>query len=70
MSYFLEPVLILSLFGKYPLDLILYGNIIILGVTNDELDMSMDNLIYCTLPMMQKFGCNATCKILKRGFKP
>lgn len=32
--------------------------------------MSIDNLIYCMIPLMKKFECEIICKIIKRGFKP
>lgn len=64
ITYFLEPLLILSLFGKYTLDIHLQG------ITNDEIDISIDNFIYTTIPLIKLFECESYCKVIKRGFKP
>jgi RNA 3'-terminal phosphate cyclase len=41
-----------------------------LGVTNDEIDISVDNLIYSTISLIKKFETDISVKIIKRAFKP
>jgi len=41
-----------------------------MGITNDEIDISVDNFNYSTLALFKKFDCDISLKIIKRGFKP
>lgn len=49
ISYFLEPLIVLALFGKSKLIVKLKG------VTNNEIDMSVDSFANCTLHLVKKF---------------
>lgn len=66
LGYFIEPLLCLALFGKSNLEITLKG------VTNDDIDISVDYLIQNFLPLMKNFGVEQApqIKIIKRGFKP
>ncbi|KAL4472902.1 hypothetical protein ABPG72_007779 [Tetrahymena utriculariae] len=66
ITYFLEPLTILALFGKSKLSVKLKG------VTNDEIDMSVDTFSNCTLHLIRKFQIEGELflKVNKRGFKP
>jgi len=53
------------IFGKVPLTLNLKG------VTNNDLDVSVDTLKEVLIPFLSKFGVeDASIKILKRGIHP
>ncbi|KZV25420.1 hypothetical protein F511_19800 [Dorcoceras hygrometricum] len=67
MGYFLEPLIVLALFGKKPLSIKLRG------VTNDSKDPSVDTFRSTTLPMLKQFGVSSEgldLKILSRGVPP
>eukprot|EP00898_Chlorokybus_atmophyticus_P003591 jgi/Chlat1/4232/Chrsp27S08882 len=67
ISWFLEPLLILSLFGKKPLAITLRG------VTNDDVDPHVDVIRTATLPLVRKLvGVEEglELKVVKRGAKP
>lgn len=64
IAYFLEPVLLLSLYSKTPLELEL------VGLTSSALDQSVDSLANCLIPMIKKYVPDWFCdiKILQRGY--
>jgi RNA 3'-terminal phosphate cyclase-like protein len=66
LSYFLEPILILGLFGKAELSLSLSG------ITNCEEEISVDSLQSCLIPLIKKFNkeIQIDFKITQRGYKP
>jgi len=66
IGYFLEPLICLGFFGKTNLEITLTG------VTNDEIDLSVDYFSQNFLPLLKNFGIETIpqIKILKRGFKP
>ncbi|ESQ38703.1 hypothetical protein EUTSA_v10028736mg [Eutrema salsugineum] len=67
ISYYLEPLLVLGLFGKKPLSIRLKG------ITNDPRDPSVDTIRSTTLNMLKRFGVPAEgleLKILARGVAP
>ncbi|KAL3629313.1 hypothetical protein CASFOL_026535 [Castilleja foliolosa] len=67
IGYFLEPLIVLSLFGKKPLSIRLQG------VTNDSKDPSVDTFRSTTLPMLKQFGVPSEgldLKIESRGVPP
>ncbi|TPX36730.1 hypothetical protein SmJEL517_g01166 [Synchytrium microbalum] len=66
IGYFLEPLIALAPFAKTPLAVTLNG------VTNDNLDVSVDTLRTVTLPQLKRFGIEdgLELKISKRGASP
>ncbi|KAF5948007.1 hypothetical protein HYC85_013964 [Camellia sinensis] len=52
IGYFLEPLIVLGLFGKKPLSIRLKG------ITNDSKDPSVDTFRSTTLPILKHFGCS------------
>jgi len=66
IGYFLEPILCLGLFGKTNLE------ITFKGLTNEDIDISVDYLKQNFVPLFKHFGVESIpqIKILKRGFKP
>ncbi|KAK9107759.1 hypothetical protein Syun_023770 [Stephania yunnanensis] len=50
IGYFLEPLIVLGLFGKKPLSITLKG------ITNDLKDPSVDTFQSTTLPLFERFG--------------
>ncbi|KAF9587615.1 hypothetical protein IFM89_004447 [Coptis chinensis] len=50
IGYFLEPLLVLGVFGKKPLSIRLKG------ITNDSKDPSVDTFKRTTLPLLKRFG--------------
>lgn len=70
IGYFLEPLCLLALFGKYPLSIKLYG------ITNDDLDVGVDMWRTVTLPLLRQIvgseGVQGSfeLKIIKRGSAP
>ena len=68
IGYFIEPLLLLGLFGKKPL------NITLKGVTNDELDITVDTLRTVTLPLLKRLLGEdiegLELKVVKRGARP
>lgn len=102
IGYFLEPLIVLGLFGKKPLKIKLKGNVffifififlwilckkllnqsveinkdyfvLLLGITNDSKDPSVDTFRSTTLPLLTRFGVSPEgleLKIEKRGVAP
>ncbi|CAI9109625.1 OLC1v1009476C1 [Oldenlandia corymbosa var. corymbosa] len=67
IGYFLEPLIVLALFGKKPL------TISLTGITNDSKDPSVDSFKSTTLPILKRFGVNSDgldLKIQSRGVAP
>lgn len=65
IGWFVEGIIPLAPFCKYPLQLSLTG------ITNDEYDFSVDTLRNVTLPLLQNFGIyNSNIKIVRRGVPP
>ncbi|PIN10061.1 RNA 3'-terminal phosphate cyclase [Handroanthus impetiginosus] len=67
IGYFLEPLIVLGLFGKKPLTIRLKG------ITNDSKDPSVDTFRSTTLPMLKQFGVPSEgldLKIESRGVPP
>ncbi|KAL0377507.1 UNVERIFIED_CONTAM: putative RNA 3'-terminal phosphate cyclase-like protein [Sesamum radiatum] len=67
IGYFLEPLVVLGLFGKKPLSIRLKG------ITNDSKDPSVDTFRSTTLPMLKQFGVPSEgldLKIESRGVPP
>ncbi|TYK07873.1 putative RNA 3'-terminal phosphate cyclase-like protein [Cucumis melo var. makuwa] len=67
IGYFLEPLILLALFGRKPLSIKLKG------ITNDSKDPSVDTFQSTTLPMLKRFGVNpddVNLKIESRGVPP
>ncbi|KAL6960710.1 hypothetical protein U1Q18_038473 [Sarracenia purpurea var. burkii] len=66
-GYFLEPLIVLGLFGKTPLSIKLKG------ITNDSKDPSVDTFRSTTLPMLKHFGVPSEgleLRIESRGAPP
>lgn len=67
IGYFLEPLIVLGLFGKKPLSIRLKG------ITNDSKDPSVDTFRSTTLQIVKRFGVPAEgleLKIESRGVPP
>lgn len=67
IGYYLEALLMLAPFMKFPLQATLRG------VTNDSIDPTVDLLKSTSLPLMKKFGIDGEgfeLKIVKRGMAP
>lgn len=67
IGYFLEPLIVLGMFGKKPLTIRLKG------ITNDSKDLSIDTFRSTTLPILKQFGVPAEgldLKIESRGVAP
>ncbi|KAK2640840.1 hypothetical protein Ddye_022603 [Dipteronia dyeriana] len=67
IGYFLEPLILVALFGKKPLSIRLKG------ITNDSKDPSVDTFRSTTMPMLKRFGVPAEgleLKIESRGAPP
>lgn len=67
IGYFLEPLIILGLFGKSPLSIVLKG------ITNDPKDPCVDTFRITTLPLLKHFGIpieDVELKIVTRGAPP
>ncbi|XP_055334450.1 RNA 3'-terminal phosphate cyclase-like protein [Paramacrobiotus metropolitanus] len=67
VSYYLEAILFLAAFVKKPL------NVVLRGITNDDVDPSVDSIKHASLPVLQKFlGTDEglELKISKRGLSP
>ncbi|KAL2458532.1 putative RNA 3'-terminal phosphate cyclase-like protein [Abeliophyllum distichum] len=67
IGYFLEPLIVLGLFGKKPLTIRLNG------ITNDSKDPSVDTFKSATLPMLKRFRVppeGLELKIESRGVPP
>ncbi len=66
IGYFLEPLMLLAPFSKKPVECRLQG------ITNDDVDPSVDCFQRAGLPLLGRFGEEAagTLKALRRGFRP
>ncbi|KAL4591083.1 hypothetical protein LXL04_004031 [Taraxacum kok-saghyz] len=67
IGYFLEPLIVLGLFGKKPLSIKLKG------ITNDPKYPSVDTFRSTTLPLLKRFGVPSEgleLKIESRGVAP
>ncbi|KAM7166147.1 RNA 3'-terminal phosphate cyclase-like protein [Macrochelys suwanniensis] len=67
IGYYLESLLCLAPFMKHPL------RIVLRGVTNDQVDPSVDVLKATALPLLKKFGIDGEgfeLKITRRGMPP
>lgn len=65
IGWFIEGIIPLACFCKEPLQLTF------LGITHDDIDLSMDILTSVTFPLLQNFGIyNIACKVRKRGVPP
>ncbi|XP_047311107.1 probable RNA 3'-terminal phosphate cyclase-like protein [Impatiens glandulifera] len=67
IGYFLEPLIVLGLFGKKPLSIRLKG------ITNNSKDPSVDTFRTTTLPLLKRFGVPAEgldLKVEARGVPP
>lgn len=66
LGYYLEPIIALSVFAKTPLQLTLRG------ITNDNIDVSVDSIRTVVLPFLKNFGIEEDfeMKIVKRGAVP
>lgn len=70
IGYFLEPLCLLSMFGKYPLSMKLTG------ITNDAIDVGIDTWRTVTLPLLRQLigeeGVQGgfELKVVKRGSAP
>lgn len=67
IGYFLEPLIVLGLFGKKPLSITLKG------ITNDSKDLSVDTFRSTTLQILKRFGVPSEgleLKIVNRGVPP
>lgn len=67
IGYFLEPLILLGLFGKKPLTIRLKG------ITNDSKDPSVDTFRSTTIPLLKQFGVPSEgldLKIESRGSSP
>jgi RNA 3'-terminal phosphate cyclase-like protein len=50
IGWFLEAIIPLALFSKRPL------HVTLTGITNDNLDLSVDSIRAVTLPLLKQFG--------------
>eukprot|EP00899_Mesostigma_viride_P007212 jgi/Mesvir1/16492/Mv10046-RA.1 len=67
IGWFLEPLILLALFGKKPLSITLHG------ITNDDIDPCIDTFRTATLPQLRHFGVDTEgleLKVIKRGAPP
>ncbi|RAL47746.1 hypothetical protein DM860_012371 [Cuscuta australis] len=67
IGYFMEPLIVLGLFGKKPLSIRLKG------ITNDPKDPSVDTFRSATLPILKQFGVPSEglgLKVESRGVAP
>lgn len=66
ITYYLECVVILGIFGKTGLNLSLTGN------TDDDLDQSIDSFKSCMVHLLDQFGAPNTLdiQVKKRGYAP
>ena len=64
MGYWIEALLCLAPFAKNP------TNVTLTGVTNKEIDIGVDLFRVVTLRLLQRFGVEASLKILQRGVPP
>ncbi|KAF2076023.1 hypothetical protein CYY_002683 [Polysphondylium violaceum] len=66
ISYFVEALICLGPFAKVPLDVTLNG------ITNNDIDLTIDTIRTTTLPVIRKFGLEEglNIKIIKRGAPP
>ena len=66
ITYYLECLVMIGIFGKSTLNLILHGN------TDDSIDQSVDSFKSCMLYLLNQFGASNTLNIQvkKRGYSP
>lgn len=66
ISYFLEFLVIMGLFGKTDL------RIQLSGITNDDIDLSIDSMIQVLPNLLKRFGADGSMslKVNRRGFRP
>ncbi|XP_006737330.2 RNA 3'-terminal phosphate cyclase-like protein [Leptonychotes weddellii] len=67
IGYYLESLLCLAPFMKHPL------RIVLRGVTNDQVDPSVDVLKATALPLLKQFGIDGESfelKVVRRGMPP
>ncbi|KAN0008839.1 hypothetical protein ACTFIU_009505 [Dictyostelium citrinum] len=66
IGYFVEALICLGPFAKAPLDITLNG------ITNNDIDLTIDTIRTTTLPIIRKFGIEEglVIKIIKRGAPP
>lgn len=67
ISYYAEHLVLIALFGKTNLDITLNG------ITNDNIDPSIDSLAQALPAILEQFNLSAKhvqFKVLKRGFRP
>jgi len=66
IGYFLEPLIVLAPFAKNPINITLHG------ITNDNMDTSVDLIRTVLLPQLKRFGIESgiELKIVKRGAPP
>eukprot|EP01038_Epipyxis_sp_PR26KG_P012797 gene12797-17157_t len=65
IGWFIEGIIPLAVFCKEPLKLILTG------ITNDSIDLSVDTIRNVTIPLLQNFGIyNASLTVKRRGAFP
>ncbi|MEW5298344.1 MAG: hypothetical protein WDW36_001480 [Sanguina aurantia] len=66
IGYFLEPLLLLGLWGKKPLTITLRG------ITNDGVDVGVDTFRTVTLPLLKRLGIEEglELRVVRRGAAP
>ncbi|KAJ3072460.1 hypothetical protein HK102_006228 [Quaeritorhiza haematococci] len=66
VGYFLEPLVALAPFAKTPM------NVVLTGITNDNVDLSVDTIRTVLLPQLKRHGISegVEMKITKRGAPP
>lgn len=65
LSYYVEYLVLVALFGKGDLKIELQG------ITNDDIDLGVDGLAQAMNAILTKFGAEPVeIKIKKRGFRP
>ena len=66
ITYYLECVILLGIFGKTSLNMTLHGN------TDDSVDQSIDSLKSVMIHLLEQFGAGNTLnlKVKKRGYAP
>mmetsp|Transcript_20231 Transcript_20231/g.37732 ORF Transcript_20231/g.37732 Transcript_20231/m.37732 type:complete len:279 (+) Transcript_20231:3088-3924(+) len=62
LSYFVEGILPVVIWGKHPLNLVLEGK------THDSTEISLETIAAVQIPLLKKIGVNAALNITSRGF--
>ena len=77
IGYYLMGILPLALFGKIPTKIVFtvyysFLYLILKGITNNKVDISVDIIRIVTLPLLAKWGVTEGCslQIKKRGAEP